>query len=85
MGEGIGAGFEDAMKTVAQDMLNAIPTDFELDANVRARGSAGYDGREGAGNRTYHQNISITSPKALSEKEAAREFRNLSRKLALEC
>jgi len=84
MGEGIGMGFEDAMKTVAEDMRNAIPTDFDVEPNVRARGSVGYDGREGTGNRTYHQNISITSPKALSEKEAAREFRNLSRKLALE-
>lgn len=34
--------------------------------------------------RNITQNIFITSPKALSEKEAAREFQNLSRKLALE-
>ena len=84
MGEGIGVGFEDAMKTVAEDMRDAIPTEFDLEPNVRARGSAGYDGRQGPGGNTIHQSISITSPKALSEKEAAREFRNLSRKLALE-
>ena len=84
MGEGIGVGFEEAMKTVAEDMRDAIPTEFDLEPNVRARGSAGYDGRQGPGGNTIHQNISITSPKALSEKEAAREFRNLSRKLALE-
>ena len=82
MGEGIGVGFEDAMKTVAQDMQSAIPTDFELDANVRARSSAGYGGREGAGGNTIHQNLSITRPKALSKKEAAREFRPLSQACA---
>ena len=51
---------------------------------MRARGSAGYDGRQGQGGTTIRQNVSITGPKTLSEKEAAREFRNLSRKLALE-
>jgi hypothetical protein len=64
-------------------MQNAIPTNFDLDTNVRGRSSAGYDGRR-EGGTTIHQSISITSPKALSEKESAREFRNLSRKLALE-
>ena len=51
---------------------------------MRARGSAGYDGRQGQGGTTIHQNVSITGPKTLSEKETAREFRNLPRKLALE-
>jgi hypothetical protein len=36
-----------------------------------------------AGGTVINQNVAITSPKALSEKEAAREFRNLSRKLAM--
>jgi hypothetical protein len=84
MGEGIGVGFGEAMEQVGRDMINAIPTDFdmpELNGNARFRGAYG-SGRDGYG-AGMTQNISITSPKALSEKEAAREFRNLSRKLAL--
>jgi len=61
-----------------------MPSSTDFDLAVNARGSVGYDRRQGTGNRTHHQNISITSPKALSEKKAAREFRNLSWKLALE-
>jgi hypothetical protein len=85
MGEGIGVGFEQAMSGVARDMQNAVPTDFDIAANVHSAYSGGYK----YNNETYPQNaivtqnISITSPKALSEKESAREFRNLSRKLAL--
>ena len=84
MGEGIGVGFEDVMAQVSRDMRNAIPTDFNIATNVRATYSNGYNSfgiNSVPANIT--QNISITSPKALSEKEAAREFRNLSRKLAL--
>lgn len=82
MGEGIGVGFEDAMNQVSRDMRAAIPTRFDVSAN--AQGS--YTGSNAAGayaGANITQNISITSPKALSEKEAAREFKNLSRKLAL--
>ena len=69
------------MKEVGRDMRAAIPTDFDIQAGIHGR-YAGDPGHAGAiGNVT--QNIHITSPKALSEKEAAREFRNLSRKLAL--
>jgi hypothetical protein len=85
MGEGIGVGFVDAMGQVSRDMRNAIPTGFDMPVALRG----GYAGVRGGGYGEYPaganvtQNIAITSPKALSEKEAAREFRNLSRRLAL--
>lgn len=34
MGEGIGVGFEDAMNGVEKDMKKAIPTSFDVDANI---------------------------------------------------
>ncbi len=77
MGEGIGVGFEQAMEQVSRDMQSAIPTNLG-GMTVGVNGTGVYPA--GA---VIHQSISITSPKALSEKEAAREFRNLSRKLAL--
>ena len=79
MGEGIGVGFEKAMDGVARDMQNAIPADFDINMGTRR-----YMGAEMSTGSTITQNISVVSPKALSEKELAREFRNLSRKLALE-
>ena len=78
MGEGIGVGFEDAMSAVSRDMQNAIPTRFDISTG----GASGQGGANPGANIT--QNISVVTPKALSEKELAREFRNLSRKLALE-
>jgi phage-related protein len=77
MGEGIGVGFEDAMAAVSRDMQNAIPTNFDL--NYR-----GLSGQGSAAGTNITQNLSVVTPKALSEKELAREFKNLSRKLALE-
>ena len=69
MGEGIGVGFENAMRTVARDMQNAIPTEFDIDAGVTVNGtqgrSAGY-GFSGAGGTTINQNISVVAPKALT-------------------
>ena len=35
LGLGVGVGFEDAMKDVSKDMADAIPTDFDVSANVR--------------------------------------------------
>jgi hypothetical protein len=69
------------MSKVSKDMQNAIPRSFDMDAEL----NTSFNGRTGRGasGQVYHQNISITSPKALSEREAAREFRNLSRKLAM--
>jgi len=83
LGEGIGVGFEDAMKTVAQDMQDAIPTDFDMSPDTNAYGGTGRAAGLGGGT-TVHQTITVNTPKALSEKELSREFRNLSRKLALE-
>jgi hypothetical protein len=77
MGEGIGVGFEDAMAAVSRDMQNAVPTNFDLNY----RGSSGHGSAVGT---SITQNLSVVTPKALSEKELAREFKNLSRKLALE-
>lgn len=34
MGAGIGVGFVDAMKGMEQDMQKAIPTNFNIDANL---------------------------------------------------
>ncbi|WKB36396.1 hypothetical protein QS257_04560 [Terrilactibacillus sp. S3-3] len=79
MGEGIGVGFEDAMAAVSRDMQNAIPTSFDLNYGRLS----GQGGAVPAGT-SITQNISVVTPKALSEKELAREFKNLSRKLALE-
>jgi hypothetical protein len=41
-------------------------------------------GQGSATGTSITQNLSVVTPKALSEKELAREFKNLSRKLALE-
>jgi len=79
MGEGIGVGFEEAMAGVARDMQNAIPTSFDMNARVNGYGSGAVPA-----SASITQNISVVSPKALSEKEIVREFKNLSRKLALE-
>lgn len=38
MGEGIGVGFEKAMSGVEKDMLNAIPTEFNVGADVNMSG-----------------------------------------------
>ena len=36
LGLGVGVGFEKAMRTVKDDMANAIPTDFDMSANVKS-------------------------------------------------
>ena len=35
MGLGIGVGFTDAMRGVEKDIAGAIPTDFDIDADIR--------------------------------------------------
>ena len=40
MGAGIGIGFTDAMNGVERDMKNAIPTNFDVNANVNGSGGA---------------------------------------------
>lgn len=80
MAAGLGAGFGSEMNRVAADMRNAVPTSFDMNAR-----SSAANGSSGSGFGTsITQNISVVTPKALSEKELAREFKNLSRKLALE-
>ena len=77
MGEGIAVGFEGAMIQATKDMQSAIPTDFNI---------KGYSKQEVIPSPSTNivQNISIVTPKALSEKDIYRELKNLSRKLALE-
>jgi len=85
MGQGIGVGFTDAMDTVAKDMQNAIPTSFDTSADLNIYGAlSNRSGVLAPGGTTINQSISIVTPKALSEKELTREFKNLSRKLVLE-
>ena len=75
------------MKRVRRDMENAIPTSFNTDATINARARYGMSGGysvEGASGTVINQTISVTTPKALSEKEMARELHNLSRQLALQ-
>lgn len=80
MAAGLGAGFGNEMNRVAADMQNAVPTSFDMNAQ-----SSAANGSSGSGFGTsITQNISVVTPEALSEKELAREFKNLSRKLALE-
>jgi hypothetical protein len=85
MGEGIDVGFIGSMRQVARDMANAIPTDFNTNVNVRsgytASAAGGHSGY--AGGTIINQNLSITTPRALSERELAREFKNMSQRLAL--
>lgn len=50
MGEGIGVGFEKAMEQVSEDMQNAIPTDFDVNAGVNVNGSASFGGYGSVGN-----------------------------------
>jgi phage-related protein len=76
MAAGLGLGFGEEMAKVSRDMQNAIPHSFDSDFNVNGTASGSYP----AGTTQY---ITINSPKALSEKETAREFKNLSRRLAL--
>lgn len=84
MGLGIGVGFEKAMDSVARDMQNAIPTSFEMPGVEFESKIPNRSRKNSGGNTAITQNISVVTPKALSEKEIAREFKNMSRKLALE-
>ena len=45
---GLGEGFEAAMKDVTRDMENAVPTDFDIDANVKGAMN-GVSGQGGGG------------------------------------
>jgi len=78
MAKGLGAGFKDAMENIRADIFSAVPT--ELDVNTRVSA----DGFTASHGNTINQSISVVTPRALSERELMREFKLLSRKLALE-
>ena len=84
MGEGLDVGFVGSMKKAAADMADAIPTDFNTAARLNASGY-GNNGMAGGygGGTVINQNLTITTPRALSERELAREFKNMSQRLAL--
>lgn len=58
---GLGDGFDREMKTVAKDMENAIPTDFDADVQYTVGAAGGYRGAAfGGGNsNTYTQSFMI--------------------------
>jgi hypothetical protein len=39
MGEGLGVGFTKSMKSVENDIMDAIPTDFDIEANANVHSS----------------------------------------------
>jgi phage-related protein len=86
----IGAGFADGIDKSRQrliDSMNALVNEVKAEAalNITGLDIELKDGanitRAGAGGIT--QNITIISPKPLSERELAREFQKTSRKLAM--
>ena len=90
MGLQIGAGFADGIDKSRQrliDSMNALVNEVKAEAalNITGLDIELKDGanitRAGAGGIT--QNITIISPKPLSERELAREFQKTSRKLAM--
>jgi hypothetical protein len=81
MGLGIGVGFKKAMLGVKADMEKAIPTQFDINARFNPLGTTGNESRFGG--TVINQQLSVITPKALSERELSREFKLMSRKLAL--
>ena len=79
--EDMSADIGAVMNRLADDMQTSIPTDFAVDATVNANGRYGLPG---SGMAAVYQTVNITTPKALSEKELARQFKLTTRKLALE-
>ena len=82
MAQGIGVGFEQEMKSVSQQIENAIPTDFDIAPNVEV--GANVSGRSGAGmfgaGVTVIQNIyANTTDYAKQQREAAKNFRLIAR------
>ena len=58
---GIGDGFDREMKTVAKDMENAIPTDFDADVQYTVGAAGGYRGAAfgGGTSNAYNQSFTI--------------------------
>lgn len=65
LAEGIGAGFTRGMKDVTADMVDAVPTDFEIDAKVGSN--------SGGNSKNIVFNQYNTSPKSLSRAEIHRD------------
>lgn len=86
IGAGFAQGIDNSRQRLIESMnglVNGLKTEaklsitgFDIEANSAAHGI-----KQGAGGVT--QNITIISPKPLSERELAREFQNTSRKLAM--
>ena len=86
LADGITENADEVYGSLSDVAQNLADTDFDIDVDPSLNihgGSSRRGANGGAGGTTINQHIAITSPKALSEKEAAREFKNLSRKLAL--
>lgn len=64
LAEGIGVGFGRGMKDVTADMVDAVPTDFNIDANLNSNNS---------GSKSITFNQYNTSPKSLSRAEIHRD------------
>lgn len=58
---GVGEGFDREMKTVAKDMENAIPTDFDADVQYTIGAAGGYRGAAfgGGTSNAYNQSFTI--------------------------
>lgn len=58
---GVGEGFDREMKTVAKDMENAIPTDFDADVQYTVGAAGGYRGAafSGGTSNAYNQSFTI--------------------------
>lgn len=65
LAEGIGAGFTRGMKDVTADMVDAVPTDFDIDAKVGSN--------SGGNSKNIVFNQYNTSPKSLSRAEIHRD------------
>jgi phage-related protein len=87
MGLGMGEGFEDIMAKIRRDMEAAVPQNFDTTTGLNVHGSASSrlygSSTTPTSGVVINQTITVTTPKALSEKELAREFKHLSRQLAL--
>ena len=61
MALGLGDGFDKEMKTVAKDMENAIPTDFDADVQYTVGAAGNYRGAafSGGTSNAYNQSFTI--------------------------
>lgn len=89
MAQGIGVGFSNEMESVAKDIQNAIPSEFDVGARVNVSKNIDFDndgkpkpkkGGGAAGGFTVIQHIyANTTDYAKQQKEAARQFKLIAR------